>query len=127
MSADAPRILTSAQAAVHEICDAFGWPPELKAGHAAAWAKRTRTKLGLELEPFIVEFVLRYGRRDPGPGEWWAYRELYPLNKVPGSFPTPAMVVNTWGRWTLSVAVTVARGGAADLMAYAMERRTNGN
>lgn len=119
----APKLLTPAQAAVDAVCDAFAWPYQLKAGHAASWAKRTRTALGLELAEFIAEFTRHYGRRDPGVGEWWAYRELYPLNKVAGTFPTPQMVTSTWGRWDLPIAVVLPAGPAAQMVAYAQELR----
>lgn len=97
--------LTAAQGAVDAVCTVFGWPVNLKAGHAAGWAKRTRTKLGLALPEFIGELVTHYGRVDPGAGEWWVYREVYPCSKVAGAMPTPQMVENTWGRWTLATAV----------------------
>lgn len=110
------------QIAVAAVCDAFGWQVALKAGHAAKWAKTTRTKLGLELAEFVEVFTCHYGRRDPGAGEWWAYRELYPMNKVAGTFPTPQQVLNSWGRWQLPVAVQVRAVSAVErMLAYAEE------
>jgi hypothetical protein len=99
--------LTVSQGAVDAVCAAFGWDYRVKAGHAAGWAKRLRTKLGLSLPDFLEEFVTRYGRVDPGPGEWWVYREVYPCSKVDGAMPTPLLVENTWNRWEQAVAVQV--------------------
>lgn len=98
------HIIPPHMAAVGAVCEAFGWPPATKGGHAAAWIKRTRTKLGLELVEFMALFVEHYGRVDPGAGTWWVYREVYPCKKE-GDFPRPKLVEESWGRWELPVAV----------------------
>jgi hypothetical protein len=115
--------LTAAQGAVDAVCTVFGWDYRFKAGHAAGWAKRARTKLGLSLPEFIGELVTHYGRVDPGAGEWWVYREVYPCSKVAGAMPTPQMVENTWGRWTLATAVQLpARQAQSEPAGYAALR-----
>lgn len=109
MDTTEPRALTPQQAAVAVVCDAFGWNPALKGGHAAAFAKDLRTKLGLTLEQFTIELNAHYGAADPGPGEWWVYREVWPCKAGKGDFPTPAIVRNTWGRWERPIAVQMPR------------------
>lgn len=100
-----PAPLKPQNAAVACVCEAFGWDADVKWGHAASWTKKMRTAKHMELAEFVVEFNRHYGRVDPGAGEWWVYREVYPCSKVAGAMPTPQMVENTWGRWMLATAV----------------------
>ena len=115
----APDYLTPQQGLVDAVCAAFGWDYQIKAGHAASWAKRLRTLKGLSVVEFAETFNLRYGRVDPGAGEWWVYREVYPCEKL-GKFPTPNLVNDSWGRWSLPTAVqlpTSKYSGALDFLA----------
>ncbi len=123
----APKTLTAAQAAVEAVCDAFGWDYRLKAGHAATFAKRLRTQLDLELDDFVAEFAQHYGRRDPGAGEWWVYREQYPC-KGAGAFPSVKIVTETWGRWQLATAVQMPQSPVERMLAHiAQQEQVNGD
>lgn len=108
---------TEHQQVVAAICDVCGWQIEMIGwGRVGKLSKSVRAVGGT-----ADELREHYGQSDVGTAWWW-YRDHW-KGKL-GQRPDDGWIRKTWGSWNLPIAVQ--QGGAAELVAYAMERR-NGN
>lgn len=117
MPEDNPKTLTPAQAWVDVLCAVTGTDYRIRsnAGRAARLGKELREAGGM-----VVEVERHYGQRDAGAAWWW-YRDDWRGKR--GQRPTFGQLAETWGQWTLPVAVEMPMTDAGRLLAYAQELR----
>lgn len=114
-----PRILTEQQQGVKTVCEVCGWQVSMMAGRAARLYKQVQQAGGS-----WMDIEAHYSQTDHGAAWWW-YRDDWRGKR--GERPADHSIRETWGRWTLPVAVQMPQTGAGALLAYARELRINGD
>lgn len=113
----APKTLTEPQAWVRLICDITGWNDKLNGPRAGKFAKSLR-----QAGATLAELEAHYGQADHGAAWWW-YRDDWRGKR--GQRPSQAGITETWGAWTLPIAIQASPVGG--MLAFIERLEHDGN